>query len=43
MHYESVPEGRQGINSYFGFFNDDQPHQSLKYQTPAEVYFQRAS
>ena len=43
MHYESVPEGRQGINSYFGFFNDDRPHQSLKYQTPAEVYFQRTS
>jgi putative transposase len=42
MHYGSVPEGRQGINSYFGFFNDDRPHQSLKYQTPAEVYFQRA-
>jgi len=43
MHYESVPEGRRGINSYFGFFNDDRPHQSLKYQTPAEVYFQRTS
>ena len=42
MHYGSVPEGRQGINSYFGFYNDSRPHQSLNYQTPAEVYFQRA-
>jgi len=42
MHYETVPEGRQGINSYFGFYNDDRLHQALKYRTPAEVYFQRA-
>jgi putative transposase len=42
MHYGSVPEGRQGINSYFGFYNDDRPHQALKDQTPAEVYFQGA-
>jgi len=38
MHYESVPEGRQGINSYFGYYNNDRPHQSLKGQTPAEVF-----
>jgi len=43
MHYETVPEGRQGIHTYFGFYNDDRLHQSLKYRTPAEVYFQRAS
>jgi putative transposase len=42
MHYGSVSEGRQGINDYFAFYNDDRPHQSLGYQTPAEVYFQRA-
>jgi putative transposase len=42
MHYESVPEGRQGINAYFGLYNNDRPHQSLRDQTPAEVYFQRA-
>jgi putative transposase len=41
MHYGSVLEGRQGINSYFGFFNNDRPHQALKYQTPLDVYFQR--
>ena len=42
MHYETVPEGRQGIDSYFGFYNDVRLHQALKYRTPAEVYFQRA-
>jgi putative transposase len=42
MHYETVPEGRQGIDSYFGFYNDVRLNQSLKYRTPAEVYFQRA-
>jgi putative transposase len=41
MHYESVSEGRQGINSYLGLYNNQRPHQALKYQTPAEVYFQR--
>jgi putative transposase len=39
MHYEHVPEGRHGINQYFGFYNNERLHQSLEYQTPAEVYF----
>lgn len=43
MHYESVPEGRQGIDSYFRFYNDDRPHQALKDRTPAEVYFSRSA
>jgi putative transposase len=42
MHYETVPEGRQGIDSYFGLYNNVRLHQALKYRTPAEVYFQRA-
>ena len=42
MHYGSVPEGRQGIDGYFRFYNDDRPHQALGNRTPAEVYFQRA-
>src|SRR5664280_2004994 len=41
MHYGSVSEGRHGINSYFCLYNNQRPHQALKYQTPAEVYFQR--
>lgn len=42
MHYETVPEGMKGINSYFDLYNNDRLHQSLGYKTPAEVYFQRA-
>ena len=42
MHYGTVSEGTQGIDSYFGLYNNQRPHQALKDQTPAEVYFQRA-
>ena len=42
-HNSAADEERQGIHSYFGFYNDDRLHQALKYRTPAEVYFQRAS
>lgn len=42
MHYETVPEGVKGINTYFDFYNNERLHQSLGYKTPAEVYFQRA-
>lgn len=38
-NYESAPETRTGLDGYFGFYNDERPHQSLDYQTPAEVYF----
>jgi putative transposase len=43
MHYETVPEGMKGIDSYFNLYNNDRLHQSLGYRTPAEVYFQRAN
>jgi putative transposase len=42
MHYETVPEGREGICAYFGFYNDDRIHQTLKYRTPGEVYFSKS-
>ena len=42
MHYETVPDGKQGIDSYFDLYNNVRLHQALKYRTPAEVYFQRA-
>lgn len=29
---------RAGIGSWFGFYNDDRPHQALGYRTPREVY-----
>ena len=36
--YEQVPALYQGLVRYFGFYNDERLHQSLGYQTPAEVY-----
>jgi len=41
--YQCVSEGRQGIDYYFNFYNQERPHQSLDYLTPAEVYFQRTA
>ena len=37
--YLSVPELRFGLKQYFEFYNQQRLHQSLDYQTPAEVYF----
>ena len=37
--YQTVPELRSGIKHYFDFYNQERLHQSLDYQTPAEVYF----
>jgi putative transposase len=36
--YESVPELHRGLARYFAFYNDERPHQSLGYRTPAAVY-----
>jgi putative transposase len=36
--YEVVPELHRGLGRYFGFYNDERPHQSLGYRTPAAVY-----
>jgi putative transposase len=36
--YSAVPPLRQGLGQYFGFYNDERPHQSLDYRTPSEVY-----
>jgi len=37
--YTTVSEARQGIGNYIDFYNQERPHQSLNYRTPAEVYF----
>jgi putative transposase len=37
--YQTVPELRRGLERYFEFYNQERLHQSLDYQTPAEVYF----
>jgi putative transposase len=36
--YEAAPELHRGLGRYFGFYNDERPHQSLGYRTPAAVY-----
>ena len=41
--YLSPREARQALTRYFTFYNQERPHQSLDYQTPAEVYFHEAS
>lgn len=38
--YTSPRQARQGIDQYLTFYNHERPHQSLDYQTPAEVHFQ---
>jgi putative transposase len=37
--YALVPELAAGLAHYFSFYNDERPHQSLDYRTPAEVHF----
>ena len=36
--YGSAHEARLGIGEWLRFYNDERPHQSLGYQTPAAVY-----
>ena len=40
-HYDSVAALFTGLADYFQFYNQERPHQSLGYHTPAEVYAQR--
>jgi len=37
--YETVRDAKEGIGRYMSFYNQERPHQSLNYKTPAEVYF----
>jgi putative transposase len=39
--YQSPREARQGISRYLTFYNHHRPHQSLKYRTPAEAYYEK--
>ena len=39
--YQSVSEARAGIQKYFRFYNQERPHQSLEYRTPAAIYLAR--
>jgi putative transposase len=39
--YASVKEAIQELEKYFHFYNNERPHQSLNYQTPAAVHFKQ--
>jgi putative transposase len=36
--YQTVREAKESINNYLTFYNQERPHQSLGYKTPAKVY-----
>ena len=37
--YDNIREVKDSLQSYFSFYNNDRPHQSLGYRTPKEIYF----
>ena len=37
--YGTAMEAKQGLSDYFKFYNEKRKHQSLNYQTPAQIYF----
>lgn len=39
--FEYVAEVKEALIDYFDYYNNDRPHQSLGYKTPADVYFGR--
>ena len=39
--YDTVPALFTGLTHYFTFYNQERPHQSLAYQTPATVYHRK--
>jgi len=39
--YSNMIEVYQGLEAYFKFYNHLRPHQSLDYQTPAEVHYEK--
>lgn len=41
--YETVAQLEKGLGDYFNFYNHERLHQSLAYQTPAQVHFAGSS
>ena len=39
--YGSVAEARKELGRFFEWYNGERPHQSLGYQTPDEMYYDR--
>ena len=40
--YESIQQARKSIKEWVDFYNNERPHQSLDYMTPAEVHYGHA-
>lgn len=38
--YQNLADAEAGLTAYFKFYNNKRRHQSLDYQTPAQVYFE---
>lgn len=38
-NYQSFSEAEKSLNQYFKIYDHKRLHQSLNYQTPAQVYF----
>ena len=39
--YDCVSEARRSLGKYIEFYNNERPHQSLDYSTPAEIFFEK--
>lgn len=39
--YQSPNEAEHSLKAYIKFYNDERLHQSLKYKTPAEIYYKK--
>ena len=37
--YDSVHQLQAGLDDYFVFYNNERPHQSFNYRTPAERHY----
>jgi putative transposase len=37
--YEGIPSLIRGLGIYFDFYNQERPHQSLEYRTPANIFW----
>ena len=38
--YETLSDAKVGLRRYFPFYNDERFHETLAYQTPAQLYWQ---
>jgi len=38
--YQTAGDAERGLKDYFQLYNRERLHQSLAYQTPAQVYYQ---